>query len=42
MSQAPQIIFHSQLPSNKPRFMVRNSDGSDHQLAIYQTNVYEN
>ncbi|KAI9838151.1 MAG: hypothetical protein M1838_004673 [Thelocarpon superellum] len=26
MSQAPQILFHTQLPTNKPRFMVRNSD----------------
>ena len=26
MSQVPQIIFHTQLPTNKPRFMVRNSD----------------
>ena len=26
MSQTPQIIFHSQLPTNKPRLMVRNSD----------------
>lgn len=26
MSQAPQILFHSQLPSNKPRLLVRNSD----------------
>jgi hypothetical protein len=26
MSQAPQIIFHSQLPSNKPRLLLRNSD----------------
>jgi hypothetical protein len=26
MSQAPQILFHSQLPSNKPRLCVRNSD----------------
>lgn len=26
MSLAPQIIFHSQLPSNKPRILVRNSD----------------
>ena len=26
MSQTPQIIFHSQLPSNKPRILVRNSD----------------
>lgn len=26
MSQAPQILFHSQLPTNKPRVMVRNSD----------------
>jgi Raffinose synthase or seed imbibition protein Sip1 len=26
MSQAPQIIFHSQLPTNKPRLLVRNSD----------------
>ena len=26
MSQIPQIIFHSQLPTNKPRLMVRNSD----------------
>ncbi|MCJ1470517.1 hypothetical protein MMC07_009163 [Pseudocyphellaria aurata] len=26
MSQAPQIIFHSQLPTNRPRIMVRNSD----------------
>ncbi|KAL9127597.1 MAG: hypothetical protein Q9217_003555 [Psora testacea] len=26
MSQFPQCIFHTQLPLNKPRFMVRNSD----------------
>jgi hypothetical protein len=26
MSQTPQIIFHSQLPSNKPRVLLRNSD----------------
>ena len=26
MSQTPQILFHSQLPTNKPRSMVRNSD----------------
>ena len=26
MSQIPQILFHSQLPTNKPRLMVRNSD----------------
>jgi hypothetical protein len=26
MSQTPQILFHSQLPSNKPRLLVRNSD----------------
>ncbi|SMR52562.1 unnamed protein product [Zymoseptoria tritici ST99CH_1A5] len=26
MSQIPQIIFHSQLPKNKPRLLVRNSD----------------
>ena len=26
MSQVPQILFHSQLPTNKPRLMVRNSD----------------
>ena len=26
MSQVPQILFHTQLPTNKPRFMVRNSD----------------
>ncbi|KAF2741270.1 raffinose synthase protein-like protein Sip1 [Polyplosphaeria fusca] len=26
MSQAPQLIFHSQLPSNKPRLLLRNSD----------------
>ena len=26
MSQVPQIMFHTQLPTNKPRFMVRNSD----------------
>jgi len=26
MSQTPQIIFHTQLPTNKPRLMVRNSD----------------
>ena len=26
MSQIPQIVFHSQLPTNKPRLMVRNSD----------------
>ncbi|RYP03833.1 hypothetical protein DL764_004883 [Monosporascus ibericus] len=26
MSQAPQIIFHQQLPKNKPPLLVRNSD----------------
>lgn len=26
MSQSPQLIFHSQLPSNKPRILLRNSD----------------
>ncbi|EEP77892.1 conserved hypothetical protein [Uncinocarpus reesii 1704] len=26
MSQAPQIIFHSQLPTTKPRILLRNSD----------------
>ncbi|KAF2109244.1 raffinose synthase protein-like protein Sip1 [Lophiotrema nucula] len=26
MSQSPQIIFHSQLPQNKPRILLRNSD----------------
>jgi hypothetical protein len=26
MSQTPQLIFHSQLPSNKPRILLRNSD----------------
>lgn len=26
MSQTPQILFHSQLPTNKPRLLVRNSD----------------
>lgn len=26
MSQTPQIIFHSQLPTNKPQILVRNSD----------------
>ncbi|KAF2476544.1 raffinose synthase protein-like protein Sip1 [Lindgomyces ingoldianus] len=26
MSQTPQIIFHSQLPSNRPRVLLRNSD----------------
>lgn len=26
MSQTPQIIFHSQLPTNKPRILLRNSD----------------
>ncbi|KAL5117678.1 hypothetical protein ACEQ8H_004426 [Pleosporales sp. CAS-2024a] len=26
MSQTPQIIFHSQLPSNKPKVLLRNSD----------------
>jgi hypothetical protein len=26
MSQTPQILFHSQLPTNKPRLCVRNSD----------------
>jgi len=26
MSQTPQIIFHSLLPSNKPRILFRNSD----------------
>jgi hypothetical protein len=26
MSQTPQILFHTQLPKNKPRLLVRNSD----------------
>ncbi|KAF1366074.1 raffinose synthase protein-like protein Sip1 [Lizonia empirigonia] len=26
MSQSPQMVFHSQLPSNKPRILLRNSD----------------
>lgn len=26
MSQSPQMLFHSQLPTNKPRLLVRNSD----------------
>ncbi len=26
MSQTPQILFHTQLPTNKPRLLVRNSD----------------
>lgn len=26
MSQSPQLLFHSQLPKNKPRLLVRNSD----------------
>ncbi|KAF1982555.1 glycoside hydrolase family 36 protein [Aulographum hederae CBS 113979] len=26
MSQVPAIMFHSQLPSNKPKILVRNSD----------------
>lgn len=26
MSQTPQILFHSQMPTTKPRLMVRNSD----------------
>ncbi|KAJ9661336.1 hypothetical protein H2201_006528 [Coniosporium apollinis] len=26
MSQLPQILFHSQIPTNKPRLLVRNSD----------------
>lgn len=26
MSQSPQLLFHSQLPTNKPRLLVRNSD----------------
>ncbi|KAH3950293.1 hypothetical protein HBI81_245810 [Parastagonospora nodorum] len=26
MSQTPQILFHSLLPSNKPRILLRNSD----------------
>lgn len=26
MSLAPQIIFHNQLPHNRPRFLCRNSD----------------
>ncbi|KAL8820556.1 MAG: hypothetical protein Q9191_007492 [Dirinaria sp. TL-2023a] len=26
MSQVPQIIFHTQLPADKPRLVVRNSD----------------
>ena len=26
MSQTPQILFHSQLPTNRPQLMVRNSD----------------
>jgi hypothetical protein len=45
MSQAPQILFHSQLPTNKPKLMVRNSDDffpeipSSHPWHIY-TNAY--
>lgn len=26
MSQTPQILFHSQMPTNRPRLLVRNSD----------------
>jgi hypothetical protein len=26
MSQTPQIMFHSQLPANKPKILLRNSD----------------
>ncbi|KAI5296400.1 hypothetical protein KEM52_002973 [Ascosphaera acerosa] len=26
MSQAPQIVFHSQLPNNRPRMLLRTSD----------------
>lgn len=26
MSQSPQLLFHSQLPTKKPRLLVRNSD----------------
>ncbi|KAF2173165.1 glycoside hydrolase family 36 protein [Zasmidium cellare ATCC 36951] len=26
MSQSPQLIFHSQLPTDKPRLLLRNSD----------------
>ncbi|EEH05104.1 alpha-galactosidase [Histoplasma capsulatum G186AR] len=26
MSQTPQIIFHSQVPTNKPKMLLRNSD----------------
>lgn len=26
MSQTPQIMFHSQLPTNKPKILLRNSD----------------
>jgi hypothetical protein len=26
MSQSPELLFHSQLPRNKPRLLVRNSD----------------
>ncbi|KAK2809194.1 hypothetical protein FQN50_004030 [Emmonsiellopsis sp. PD_5] len=26
MSQTPQIIFHSQMPTNKPQILLRNSD----------------
>lgn len=26
MSQTPQMIFHSQLPTNRPKLLVRNSD----------------
>ena len=26
MSQSPELLFHSQLPHNKPRLLVRNSD----------------
>ena len=28
MSQVPPIMFHSQLPTNKPRIPLRNSDGN--------------
>ncbi|MCJ1308883.1 hypothetical protein MMC25_002538 [Agyrium rufum] len=45
MSQIPQILFHSQLPTNKPRLMVRNSDDffpeipTSHPWHVY-TNAY--
>ena len=35
MAQIPQMIFYSQLPSNKPRILCRNSDGKSPKSTLF-------